>query len=787
MVAIRPPRVAHVRRPSDPGLVSRRGLGRSAIIEGVSVDPTTILSASGPIAVALGADFESRPEQIEMAAAVAQAMETKTHLLVEAGTGVGKSYAYLVPAILRACLNGETVVIATNTIALQEQLVQKDIPVLREALEAAGVIPRGRDEGTAGLGDAGEEEDLATDGARALRAVLVKGRGNYVSIRRLKMASERQSRLFGDPAARRSLHVIEDWASATLEGSLSTLPAGGLERPGVWDKVQSDAGNCMGRRCPTYKTCFYQSARREMEGANLLVTNHALFFSDLALRANDTGFLPAYQHVVLDEAHNAEDVAADHFGISLSEGRVMHLLTTLYHARTGKGYLPQLQSVTGDAEGVDRAVRLVLAAENASRAFFESLVAFQRQSRTGRIREAGVVENVLTLAMRDLSLRLKALKEKIPSEPGAKGEADRFELNAYAGRAEEMAAEAEALVKQSLPGCAYWVEVRGDEEERGGRFGVKATLACSPIEVAPLLKEHLFSKEHSVVLTSATMAVGGRHKGTEARRHEEGKKADTFGHAMARLGCEGAATLMLGSPFDHAAQVELHIERSMQRPAGKGRASSNSTDEFDQRPPEERASSGAAVIRRGGDAPAHGTYNGDLAARILTHIEATGGGAFVLFTSFATLYGVADLLGPQLEDRGLPMLVQGRGGPRSVILQQFRDNENSVLLGAASFWQGVDVRGRGLRNVIITKLPFDPPDRPLTEARNELIKSRGGDPFRDDSLPRAVIKFKQGFGRLIRSKTDTGRVVVLDPRIVTTGYGQRFLDALPEGVRVIDR
>ncbi len=745
-----------------------------------------ILSRSGPIASALGADYESRPEQIEMAAAVARAMETRSHLLVEAGTGVGKSYAYLVPAILRACA-GEVVVVATNTIALQEQLVQKDIPMLRETLERAGVIPRESDEPRGSASgprqDDPDEPSRASSGpaTKPLKAVLVKGRGNYVSLRRLALASKRQDRLFGDPAARRSLHVIEDWAKDTLDGSLSTLPTGGLERPGVWDKVQSDAGNCMGRRCPNFKACFYQSARREMEGANLLITNHALFFSDLALRSKEVGFLPEYQHVVLDEAHNAEDVAADHFGLSLSEGRVMHLLSTLYQSKTGKGYLPQLQSATGDAEGVDRAVRLVLAVENASRGFFESLVAFQRQSRTGRIRQPGIVENVLTPPMRELALRLKALKDKIPSEPW--GEADKFELNAYSIRAEEIAAEADALIAQSVPGCAYWVEVRGDEEDTSRRWGVRATLACSPIEVAPLLREHLFSKGHSVVLTSATMAVGGRYKRTEENGQRE--SAGPFAHAMQRLGCEGAATLQLGSPFDHATQVELYIERSMQRPEGGGftkRPSPAIRDELDQRDPSEIPRASVPPAPRSSS-----SYNADLAARILAHLDATRGGAFVLFTSFSTLYAVADLLAPDLEGRGLPMLVQGRDGPRSLILQRFRDHENSVLLGAASFWQGVDVRGRGLRNVIITKLPFDPPDRPLTEARNELIKERGGDPFRDDSLPRAVIKFKQGFGRLIRSKTDTGRVVVLDSRIVTAGYGRAFLEALPDGVRIIDR
>jgi ATP-dependent DNA helicase DinG len=588
-----------------------------------------------------------------------------------------------------------------------------------------------------------------------VRPLLVKGRGNYVSVRRLKLASQRQDRLFGDPAARRSLHVIEDWAYTTGDGTTSTLPP--LERPGVWDKVQSDVGNCMGRKCPEYSRCFYQRERAKLERANLLVCNHALFFSDLALRAQEAGFLPAYQHVILDEAHMVEEVAAEHFGVKLAQGRVQHLLSGLYQPRTGKGFLAGLGLMSGEAEGVERAMRLVEQASAASRGFFDSLLELvsprgsgsspfhpgpraEFEGRSVRLREAGAVANVVTPVFRELSLRLAGLKEAVTQD------ADRYELNAYSQRAGLIAADAEALVSQTMPGYAYWVEVTGGTWGSGGSWDEgggarRVEIACAPVDVAPMLRERLFRQEHSVVLTSATLAT------RTAREDETGESAETaFAHAMSRLGCEGAGALQLGSPFDYARQVELYVEGGSEG---------------------------------GGGVPGLSSLSG----AILRHVKATGGGAFVLFTSFAALNRCASELAGPLAALGLPLLAQGRDGSRGEILRRFRENDRSVLLGAASFWQGVDVQGRGLRNVIITKLPFEPPDRPLTQARYEMIESRGGNAFMEDSLPRAIIRFKQGFGRLIRSKTDHGRVVILDERVRTARYGRMFLAALPAGVR----
>lgn len=728
-----------------------------------------LLAPAGVVAGVMGDGFEVRPQQRRMAEGVARAMDTASHLLVEAGTGTGKSFAYLLPAALRAAVYGEVVVISTHTISLQEQLVQKDLPLIQGViarLAAQGALPPAQ---------------TPTGEHAAVKSVLVKGRGNYVSVRRLRLASERQDRLFADPAARRSLHVIEDWALSTLDGTLSTLPA--VERMGVWDKVQSDSGNCMGKKCPNHAQCFFQRARGEMDGANILVCNHALFFSDLALRSQDVGFLPAYKHVIFDEAHNVEEVAGEHFGVALSEGRVQHLLSTLYSGRSGKGYLPQLSLSGGDTEAVSRALGLVDRASSAARAFFDDLLRVVQGGGGGvggaggrswvdrpqraepepamvRIRRSGAVQNMLTPAFRELSMRLRLLKEQ------AKQEADRYEINAYIQRCDMIASDAETLVSHALQGYAYWAEASGGGEGDAGS-GRRLTLACGPVEVGPLLKERLFTREHSVVLTSATLATRTTREDEPTERHET-----AFAHAMQRLGCEGAAAMQLGSPFDYARQVECFVDLR-ERVALAGRRIERDEDVFAWEAPAQPRHAGRAGAHNEGDR---------IAALILDHVRATGGGAFVLFTSFAMLRKCATLLAEPLIDLRLPLLAQGRDGSRTLILQRFREDPRSVLFGAASFWQGVDVRGQGLRNVVITKLPFDPPDRPLTQARLELIEQRGGNPFMEESLPRAVIRFKQGFGRLVRSAEDHGRVAVLDPRVVTARYGRLFLESLPPGV-----
>ncbi|MCA9310941.1 MAG: DEAD/DEAH box helicase family protein [Phycisphaerales bacterium] len=742
---------------------------------------TDILGPEGLVARALGDRFEHRDEQIRVADAIADALHARAHLLVEAGTGTGKSFAYLAPAMRRCLDHAETVVAVTNTISLQEQLVAKDIPLLAALLNPAdgsaddpaddnapdpanarasrGVPPRSDQQPSHQplhpSDPAFDPNDLIdpTDDADGIRLddhnipdtpdkptpaiipCLVKGRGNYLSIRRLELASRRQDKLFPDRASVDTLHDIEAWAYETTDGTLATLPQ--LERPAVWDRVQSDAGNCMGRRCHNYDRCFYQAARRRMERADLLICNHALFFSDLALRANDVGFLPKYDHVILDEAHHVEDIAGEHFGLSITEASTFHLLGLLHNTRRQSGFLATLDVVDDAVPLVDRTIHLVMEASELAKDFFAALTDHVRQSRaagsalggpasaeeatTATVTAPGVAPLNMAAHLHRVGVALKELRGC------CRHEEDRYELASYADRALTIAQTAESLVNLELPGCAYWVE-----SSRSGRVA----FACAPVEVAPILEKELFGREHSVILTSATLTIS--------------RDPDTaFDHCRSRLGCPHAAARLLGSPFDHAAQVELHIERDM---------------------PDPREAS----------------YTQALVERIGSHIRETDGGAFVLFTSFRLMHKVADLLHDQLAAMHMPVWVHGRDGSRSHILEGFRQDERSVLFGTSSFWQGVDVRGRGLRNVIITRLPFDPPDRPIVQARTEFIRERGGNPFMEDALPRAIIRFKQGFGRLIRSATDSGRVVVLDPRIVTRFYGRRFLAALPESIRIID-
>jgi len=629
--------------------------------------------------------YESRPGQARMAERVAEIIEDRRHLVVEAGTGTGKSLAYLVPAAYAAQELGKKAIISTYTIHLQEQLFGKDVPIVQS------LVPF------------------------EFTAALLKGRQNYLCPHRLKKAQQHQGDLFATGQAEQLRGLVE-WAGRTKDGTLSDIDF--QVDAAVWAQVASEAFACTPRHCGGPTGCFYQMARTKVLDANVVILNHALLFGLLAgaeesEEGPSEGYLFPNDFLVLDEAHEVEDVAAKALGLEVRLVSLRFLLQRLVHPRTKKGFLTRI----GDGNAMKSTLGVLGILEGAFEEILES--AGLGASGLKRVRQPLGVKSELGPRLMDIRAQLLKL-----AEDAGDGE-ERNELRDHARRLEASAFGLGEFLKMSREGHAYWVERRLPEEGKAHRG--EMSLHASPVEVAERLEELVFRPDCTTIMTSATLDVG---RGLE--------------FFAKRVGAQEAETLLVESPFDYESQMRVYLPKGMPEPSEGQR------------------------------------FQEALQGWIQRFVGMTKGKAFVLFTSRAMLRKTAEGMTGWFEEQGIRLLVQDKGNSRTRLLREFKEDRDSVLFGTDSFWQGVDVPGEALSNVILTRLPFSVPDEPLFEARCERIKEKGGEPFRELQLPEAILKFRQGVGRLIRSREDRGQIAVLDGRILSRTYGKSFLKILPD-------
>jgi ATP-dependent DNA helicase DinG len=636
-----------------------------------------VFGPDGPLARNIP-DFEPRGGQQDMAAAVASVFNGGGVLLAEAGTGTGKTLAYLVPAVL----SRQRVLISTGTKNLQEQIFFKDIPALRDALG----VP--------------------------FTATCMKGRANYLCLHRLDQMNDGA----GSPAHGVFLSIIREWSAKTQTGDRAELEDLPEDVP-LWNDVAATADTCLGTECQRYDECFVTRMRQRAAESDVVIVNHHLLCADASVRQNAFGeVIPACSHVILDEAHQLEDIATQYFGFNVSTYRVEELARDVERL-AGVGGVTEPHDRDQIAKAVDRL-------RDRARGFFSDLAYAHRGNDRPRGEEriritgssaAGTSESAayLTGAL-DLIEAALALLARPPESPGEQGDVSKTAVDQIAAlvrRAGEIRTDLRFLLRASDTDYVYFVEFRG----RG------VFLRASPIDVSSIVRELLLDKMRTTVLTSATLTVDGG-----------------FGYIRDRLGIRNAAEIRLPSEFDFERQAVLYLPPRMPDP----------------RSPEFAGAAGRQVVEI---------------------LRRTRGRAFVLFTSYATLRAVQGVAEMALD---YPIFVQGTA-PRTQLLKQFRGTPHSVLFATASFWQGVDVVGDALSCVIVDKLPFASPGDPITAARIDSIRARGGEPFEEYQVPLAILALQQGLGRLIRHRRDRGVLAVLDPRLRTKGYGRRFLASLP--------
>lgn len=639
--------------------------------------------------------YEERPQQIEMIRAILNGIYSQRHVMVEAGTGTGKSLAYLV-ALLAVILSEKAkkrIVISTHTINLQEQLLKKDIPAVLKA-----------------IGKDGE-----------FSAALAKGRGNYLCLRRFFEVLRSTEGVFHSAEEVLNFHELRAQiynGREVLCGDKAELKLRVL--PGVWSEVNCSQDTCLESNCPQYFDCYFRKARSSLEKADIIVSNHALFLTDLAIRRsseNEEGILPPYDFVVLDEAHHVEDVAADAFSVRIEQQSLQRLVSWAQRAGTSL----TVRTAASDGEVVAR--QIVTCCQHCYHAIstlqqgFGALLPANCTTMRLRAEDLERLDNPLRNPLAELVHWFKKLEstEDLPDEVMA-------EITKVRQRLQAAADDIDFFVEGKGREHVYWLERRGAEIEA----------VAAPLNVAEVLGTSLFDKSVPVVLTSATLAV------------------PTMSFMAKRLGVGSYYHKIIHSPFDYQRNARLVVPQN-------------------------------AIEPDYSDIGRYERYCADLLVELRKKIR---GGIFALFTSYSLLAAVAELVEDELIDLGSMVLKQG-DLPRHELIQEFKQQGTAVLLGTASFWEGVDVVGDALRCVFITKLPFAVPDHPLTEARMERLRQRGENPFMSYLLPQAVLQFKQGFGRLIRSTKDRGLVVVADRRILTKSYGRTFLASLPP-IPVID-
>jgi ATP-dependent DNA helicase DinG len=621
------------------------------------------------------ADYEYRPGQLAMAQAVAEALDQRHHLLVEAGTGIGKTLAYLVPAIA----TGRRIIVSTGTKNLQEQIFYKDIPFLQS------VLPR------------------------KFKATYLKGRSNYVCLNRLKRAES--SPVLEGLEEIDYFDLVNKWAYESQTGDraeLTELP----EKVSFWRHIDARSDICIGQKCPSFDPCFITKARQAALESEIVIVNHALFFADLALRDKEWGqVLPDYSAVIFDEAHQIEDIATQYFGASVSSYQIDDLLgdisrMILTDVEASREITKATARVSTMADnfwlsfsGVDS--RSSITTLNGEGRFVLRSEMFVRKRRDGEFEATPAGERFVNLktALQRLKVALQVVKSAPP------------EMEAMLRRVEQILFDLEFIVSADDELFVYWVERRG----RG------VFLQATPIDASGMLNDRLFSQVETVVLTSATLTSSG-----------------SFDFIRSRLGVERAADLIAESNYNYREQSLLYLPPKMPDPRDAG-------------------------------------FQQAAANEIVRILKASQGRAFVLCTSYSQMEALREMVEFEID---FPILMQGEGS-RSGILEKFRSTPNAVLFATSSFWQGVDVRGEALSCVIIDKLPFAVPSDPVIGARQRYIDNHGGNSFNSYSVPSAIITLKQGLGRLIRSATDRGVLSILDPRIVTKGYGQQFLKSLP--------